>query len=233
MFLPFEQDLFNETGASAPAQPSVEQMAAAYIDAMREKQPVGPYAIVGFCFGGVVAYEMAQQLRASGEAGPLVILDSALTGTFRVPWARMKARRARRRARRLVQVTTNPVKRALGRPTSGPTELNRLWQLRNGMFADAKRRYKVSAYGGPMLLMQSEETLNDPANDITDLTFGWGKYADRLEIQRVPGGHRTHLQRPYVEAVVNAVRPFLEANGPAAQGSGAEQSAPDPAEAAA
>ena len=79
MFLPVEQDLFNGTGmsGSAPTRPTVEQMASAYIDAMREKQPVGPYQMLGFCFGGVVAYEMAQQLQASGEAGPLILLDSS------------------------------------------------------------------------------------------------------------------------------------------------------------
>ena len=57
--------------------------------------------------------------------------------------------------------------------------------------------------------------MNDPiARTITDRTFGWGKYADRLQIHQVAGEHQTHLQRPYVDAVANRVRPFLEANRP-------------------
>ena len=50
----------------------IEDMAAFYIDEMRAVQARGPYHLGGFCFGGVVAYEMAQQLRAAGESVALV-----------------------------------------------------------------------------------------------------------------------------------------------------------------
>ncbi|MFJ8538324.1 amino acid adenylation domain-containing protein [Streptomyces sp. NPDC093591] len=49
------------------AEVSVEGMAARYIDYLREIQPSGPYALGGWCFGGVIAYEVAGQLRAAGE----------------------------------------------------------------------------------------------------------------------------------------------------------------------
>lgn len=41
--------------------------AARFIEEMRTLQPHGPYALIGFCGGGYVAYEMAQQLSAQGE----------------------------------------------------------------------------------------------------------------------------------------------------------------------
>jgi amino acid adenylation domain-containing protein len=47
--------------------PSLESMAAAHIEAMRGVQPTGPYRIGGFCNGGLLAYEMALQLRSQGE----------------------------------------------------------------------------------------------------------------------------------------------------------------------
>lgn len=56
---------------------TVEDMAAHYIAELRTVQPHGPYLIVGFCFGGVVALEMAQRLRALGEDVPLLILLNA------------------------------------------------------------------------------------------------------------------------------------------------------------
>ncbi|GGP85893.1 non-ribosomal peptide synthetase [Streptomyces griseomycini] len=49
------------------AEVSVEGMAARYIEYLREIQPTGPYALGGWCFGGVIAYEVAGQLRAAGE----------------------------------------------------------------------------------------------------------------------------------------------------------------------
>ena len=45
----------------------IESMATAYLTEIRRLQPRGPYRLGGTCFGGVVAYEMAQQLRAAGE----------------------------------------------------------------------------------------------------------------------------------------------------------------------
>ncbi|MET9411990.1 amino acid adenylation domain-containing protein [Streptomyces sp. NPDC002935] len=49
------------------AEISVEAMATRYIDYLREVQPAGPYALGGWCFGGVIGYEVAGQLRAAGE----------------------------------------------------------------------------------------------------------------------------------------------------------------------
>jgi thioesterase domain-containing protein/acyl carrier protein len=49
------------------AHGQIEEMAEYYIDAIREVQPTGPYYLGGYCFGGVVAYEMAYQLMAQGE----------------------------------------------------------------------------------------------------------------------------------------------------------------------
>ena len=57
----------------------IKTMAAHYIEQIRTVQPVGPYALGGLCFGGLVAFEMAQQLRAKGEAIALVaLLDSGV-----------------------------------------------------------------------------------------------------------------------------------------------------------
>lgn len=55
----------------------VEDMASLYIQAIQKFQPQGPYSIGGWSFGGVVAYEMAQQLHKQGEeVSLLAILDS-------------------------------------------------------------------------------------------------------------------------------------------------------------
>ncbi|MCZ0900911.1 thioesterase domain-containing protein, partial [Microcoleus sp. HI-ES] len=48
-------------GESSPLT-SIEDMAADYIAALRTVQPKGPYFLGGWSFGGLVAFEMAQQL---------------------------------------------------------------------------------------------------------------------------------------------------------------------------
>ncbi|MBD2461873.1 alpha/beta fold hydrolase [Oscillatoria sp. FACHB-1407] len=58
-------------------QTTVEALAAHCIEEMRTVQPHGPYFIGGHCFGGVVAFEIAHQLLAQGEAIALfVLIDS-------------------------------------------------------------------------------------------------------------------------------------------------------------
>ncbi|MEI7865987.1 MAG: thioesterase domain-containing protein, partial [Chthoniobacterales bacterium] len=56
---------------------SVEEMAACYIESIREIQSQGPYRLLGWSFGGTVAHEMARQLEAQGESvALLVIMDT-------------------------------------------------------------------------------------------------------------------------------------------------------------
>ncbi|HEY0603024.1 MAG TPA: amino acid adenylation domain-containing protein [Herpetosiphonaceae bacterium] len=56
---------------------SIAEMAASYIEAMRTVQPDGPYLLGGWSFGGVVAFEMAQQLQRQGaEVALLALFDT-------------------------------------------------------------------------------------------------------------------------------------------------------------
>ncbi|MFK7734715.1 MAG: amino acid adenylation domain-containing protein [Pirellulaceae bacterium] len=58
---------------------SLEAMAAEYIEAIRSVQPDGPFVLGGWSLGGLVAYEMAQQLTASGESvQSLLLLDTSI-----------------------------------------------------------------------------------------------------------------------------------------------------------
>ncbi|MBC8132440.1 MAG: amino acid adenylation domain-containing protein, partial [Deltaproteobacteria bacterium] len=59
--------------------PSVDELARDYVEIIRRHQPVGPYRLVGMSFGGIVAYEVARQLRKAGqEVGFLGLLDAVL-----------------------------------------------------------------------------------------------------------------------------------------------------------
>ena len=53
-------------GEAAPHS-RVEEMASAYVREIRAVQPQGPYRLAGFCFGAVLAFEMAGQLERAGQ----------------------------------------------------------------------------------------------------------------------------------------------------------------------
>jgi thioesterase domain-containing protein len=60
---------------------TVEEVAATYVEALRTIEPDGPYHLIGWSAGGVVAFEMARQLQAAGApVGVVVLGDSAPPG---------------------------------------------------------------------------------------------------------------------------------------------------------
>jgi amino acid adenylation domain-containing protein len=62
---------------------SVVEMARHYIAEIRTLRPQGPYALVGVCTGGLIVYEMAQQLIEQGEAVTLAMMDTWHPSSYR------------------------------------------------------------------------------------------------------------------------------------------------------
>ncbi|MGM1058012.1 amino acid adenylation domain-containing protein [Saccharothrix sp. Mg75] len=62
---------------TGPLPTSVRQMAAEYADEIRAVQPTGPYHLLGWSFGGLVAHAVATELHRRGErTATLALLDS-------------------------------------------------------------------------------------------------------------------------------------------------------------
>jgi phthiocerol/phenolphthiocerol synthesis type-I polyketide synthase E len=57
-----------------PPLTKIEDMAALYLKEIRRVQPHGPYFLGGYCGGGTIAFEVAQQLRTDGEPVALLAL---------------------------------------------------------------------------------------------------------------------------------------------------------------
>ena len=81
---------FQARGVQADQEPLtyVEEMAALYLKALKLVQPEGPYLLGGYSMGGMVAFEMAQQLAVNGEqVDALVIIDTpAQNPKFKYLW---------------------------------------------------------------------------------------------------------------------------------------------------
>ncbi|MGX1805705.1 non-ribosomal peptide synthase/polyketide synthase [Nocardia sp. NPDC055321] len=74
-------------GSDAPLPDSIESWARRYVEEIRAVQPEGPYHLLGWSLGGVLAHAMAVQLQEQGqEVATLAMLDSSLdTGEVRGP----------------------------------------------------------------------------------------------------------------------------------------------------
>jgi len=78
------------------AHTRIEDMARFYIKELRDKQPRGPYMLGGLCAGGVIAYEMASQLKSAGESVKLVALFDAAKPRARKRTGEMLKQRVKR-----------------------------------------------------------------------------------------------------------------------------------------
>lgn len=84
IYLPIERQIL-EMDESKPGVtlPSLEEIATAYIETIVEQQPEGPYLLAGVSFGGVLVYEIAQQLRERDQqVGLLAMFDSLLSESY-------------------------------------------------------------------------------------------------------------------------------------------------------
>ena len=190
--------------------PSVHAMAADYIDEMRIHQPEGPYYLVGDCIGGIVAFEMAQQLHARGnEVGALVLLDTMLgnaqkwyetsrprvTILERLQIARFvyHLRRLRQLGfRQSVNYIVDRYRMIYPRIRSGRSPVtvrDVAYDNRVSNYVSIIACYAPQPYPKRLTLLLSEGTYKE--HDIS----GWKHLAlGGLEIHRVPGNHDSYLR---------------------------------------
>src|SRR5690606_17238607 len=79
------------SGKSSPLG-SVEEISAYYVSEMLKHTPEGPFALVGYSFGGIFAWEIAKQLRSRGREVVFVGLLDTFVNELQYPNFRAKLR---------------------------------------------------------------------------------------------------------------------------------------------
>jgi amino acid adenylation domain-containing protein len=190
---------------------TIEDMAQAYLEEVREVQPTGPYHLSGYCGGGVVAFEMANRLRAAGESvATLALLDSHRPGStsasprlhrFRDGFASTGVRYLLTRAVAFVRrelTFANArlsifVHRALRQPV--PHELRGYWLI--WAFFRAEARYRPRVYPGRVTLFRPSDAGIRASDGGPE--FGWAGFASEgVQVEEIPGNHDTLLREPHV-----------------------------------
>jgi len=206
----------------------IGEMATAYLEAIRSFRSRGPYLLLGYSLGGLVAYEMAQQLLADAQEVPLVaIVDVparrlADSGAFRISTAQIllelldhELALSRRELESLdpeQQLTAVlEAARAAGAlsPELGRRHAQRYLDLLDAGSA-AVRRYSPQPYPGRVVLF----TAAGEARRSADETLGWGELVPALKLCRTPGRHLTMLRSPHVELLAARLRDLLDTSRP-------------------
>jgi thioesterase domain-containing protein/acyl carrier protein len=194
-------------GLNAPVNEpltKIEEMAARYVEAVRAVQPEGPYLLGGWSMGGLIAYEMAQQLRARGQGVALLaLIDRAAYDAE--PQARDDAVLQSWFEQTIESVREQAAASGGGLSDFGPTMYHRLFQVYKNNHR-AVEQYAPRPYAGRVTLLRAAETpLAAP-----DPTLGWGALAAEVELHVVPGTHTSMLHEPEVRELAVRLRACVE-----------------------
>jgi amino acid adenylation domain-containing protein len=195
---------------------TVEGMAAHYLSEIRAIQPRGPYYIGGYCFGALVAFEMAQQLKQDGEEVALLAnfngqlrwnrvepypghspsrLERLLSAPGKVVWAAVSRRVAMRVYRALLAVGLRI-----------PKSMRTMYVAR--MLLCAEQLYKPKRYIGTLVQFYGKRAGDECA------LLGWNGLAAAFETHVIGEGdvssRRDILSEPLVNQLAVQVTQCLE-----------------------
>jgi amino acid adenylation domain-containing protein len=214
----------------------IESMAARYLDELRAVQPVGPYLLGGWSFGGVVAFEMAQQLvfqeqevalialldawapKASSHAvsdndSPTALLEHFLldlgtpfAGELRAAYETLKGLDPDLQVNYALELARQF---HLVPPSISLAQINHQLEVLRGNL-QALNDYVPRLYPNRLSVFRASEA---DANGDVDATLGWSNLsAHPVELYDVPGNHYSVLAKPHVETLAEKMRDCIRAS---------------------
>jgi amino acid adenylation domain-containing protein len=222
-------------GIRSPQQPfeRIEDMAAYYIREIKAVQPEGPYQLGGFCFGGIVAYEMARQLEAAGDKlSLLAVLESAPPNLEKLHARLPRSARfsienvyenlrdfvshspteqvamVKRKARKVREKLSHRNGDGTAQPPPALKDLIDMSKYPKDYVKYAETHWKALESYVPGLYggtVHLFRARKQPLR-ITDPSLGWNIVAPgRVKIEVIPGTHETMVTEPHVQVLAQKV----------------------------
>jgi acetoacetyl-CoA synthetase len=181
----------------------VEDMADYQLGQIQAAQPAGPYALVGYSFGGLVAFELARRLVENGESVAFLgLIDTTLASHVLTRAERIAALRhlpawlavdPRGRIRRVVDRS-----RAVGRMTTRSRAPAEAWSNMAALGRIGRRatsRYSPRQYAGSATFFLADRRWHSGG----DYLNAWSRLvAGELSVIRVHGDHLDMMYEPFV-----------------------------------
>ncbi len=209
--------------------PSVTMLAADYIKQIRTFQPEGPYVLAGWSFGGLVAYEMAHQLRLAGEQvahcilidsfAPHIRPDLTLDDTFchrhflldlqgQFPDLVLDKRAIPANTDTFLQALHDALPQS-AQIDSSLTELYTVWRHNLRALLD----YQPPRTSHPFSLIRAMQALPDfmdylDATTITSVDLGWQAFGP-VNVMPFDGNHYSLFQHQHVNTLVTYLKNML------------------------
>ena len=210
---------------------SVEDMAAVYLKAIREVQAKGPYILMGWSFGGMVALEMANNLLGEGEQVAFVgLIDTyapsqmpdeeklsenvevvleLFGGNLSLPWEEIRQLSQEEQ----VSLIWEQARQAnLVPPDFETTQLERLLHIMK-LNHKAMGSYSPPAYPGMITLFRAEAGSVAVSQEVVEVepTLGWKEVATSgVEVYTIPGYHQYMVHQPNVVILAELLKSGIE-----------------------
>ena len=211
-------------GIQAPLT-QIEAMAASYISDIQSVQPDGPYLLVGYSFGGLIAFEIARQLESQGkQVNLLALLDSESPSLLNVRPALLPTVGIHLQNFQQLNIS-DKVKyikdRIVFRLRYQNKENSQKEFMLDNWGADmppaylkvleanfqAGENYLGKFYPGKITLFRSSI---QPIAQALHPDLGWGDLAGAVEVYDVSGHHRNLLKEPYIQAVARQLKSCID-----------------------
>ncbi|MEH1779515.1 MAG: amino acid adenylation domain-containing protein [Nostoc sp.] len=215
---------------------SVEETATRYLQEIRKVQPNGPYLLGGHCYGGVLAFEMAQQLQEKGQTVSLLVIIDAILSETPIESTDDDDAKFLLRIAESIKTDNNidflvPFEELRDLPLN--QQLNFINQKANFIFSDpeindflhhyklfkahvqAMRGYVPQIYPEKMTLFRAnEEIIHDfenPEWNTDDPFLGWEKFSKQpIQVIEIPGDHFSIFVEPYIQELARYLRVCID-----------------------
>ena len=157
---------------------NIKKMAEAYLNQIFSLRPSGPYYLIGFSFGGVLAFEMAIQLQKSGHIVPFLVLIDSFSPLTREP----------------IKWQSNFLKLIKNNILS-PVKFRRLYRWET--YGRLAQKYKPEKFKGSILLFKTSE------NASSYEYLGWESLVDSLKLVTLEASHLTIFKTKKSADVLN------------------------------
>jgi amino acid adenylation domain-containing protein len=197
-------------------------MARDYFAEIRAVSPEGPYFLMGYCGGGLIAYELAQLFRRAGQRVAMLAMVQAYHPSIDVRWWRfaqlaqklaevgprylLQRGKARLEREVVARVTRALIEQHLREGQSVPLSLRDQWVT--SAYFEALARYEPEPSDQPVTMLSGTP---DPLLRSVGLDLGWAStITGQIRTRRLPGDH-DHLTAPEnVGALAEALREAVQ-----------------------
>jgi thioesterase domain-containing protein len=169
---------------------SIEEISCFYISMIKKLYPTGPYYIGGWSTGGLIAYEIAQQLFSKKEKVELLLLiDTECPENLQI---------------NSLKQDTNKFLQEIIEPPDSP-RVSPMMARQVLEWEKKLKKYALKKYNGKAIFLVAKKNVFCQKENL----YGWDKFIKELCITQVPGTHMELFDNSYIQSTCDTIEKYL------------------------